>query len=331
MISQQVLDEVVGMAATGPGSARDLIEQRLRQALRAPVAEFLGRGGKRIRAEMVTLAFRVATPCGEVRDCPEGLLEFLEWMHAGTLVIDDVQDGSATRRGRDALHVTYGIPLAVNLGNWMYFAALERLAGLELPPRRLCELMQRSLAVFKLGHEGQALDLSVRVTELPQAAVPEVVERITALKTGGFTELAGWMGAAVAGASEDVLQSVAGFGRQLGLALQMRNDWVELQRVAAGEGPSADLLNLRATWPWAWLALSLPSMEYREILEKLQRGSGQLPDLARRIVGQIEIQAMNAIHETLEEAASSLGGLDLDSECRARLNELLSLLEPGNV
>ncbi|MFN9877167.1 MAG: polyprenyl synthetase family protein, partial [Planctomycetota bacterium] len=329
MISQNIQSQISGQPTRGRETAQGVVEQRLQAALRGPVAEFMGRGGKRIRAEIVGLAYRVASRRHPQSDCPEALFEFLELMHAGTLVIDDVQDGSRMRRGRESLHVTHGVPLAINAGNWMYFAALERLAGLELPPETLCELLQRSLTVFKLGHEGQALDLSVRVSQLPQNAVPEVVEQISTLKTGAFTELAAWVGAKVAGGGMEDVNAIAEFGLNLGIALQMRNDWGELQRAAECEALSADLLNQRATWPWAWLALSLPSVQYRTMLGRLQHAPGEQTQIARQIFEQIGIYANNEIHSKLEEAASSLGQLDLDADARTQMNELLALLEPN--
>ena len=335
MISQNLQTQISGQATRGQATrgqetAQDVVEQRLHSALRGPVAEFLGRGGKRVRAEIVGLACRVASRGRQQADCPEALLEFLELMHAGTLVIDDVQDGSRMRRGRESLHVTHGVPLAINAGNWMYFAALERLAGLELPPQTLCELLQRSLTVFKLGHEGQALDLSVRVSQLPQNAVAEVVERISTWKTGAFTELAAWVGAKVAGGATEDVNAIAEFGLNLGLALQMRNDWGELERAAECEILSADLLNQRATWPWAWLSLSLPSVKYRAMLGRLQHAPGEQTEIARQIFEQIGIYANNEIHSKLEEAASSLCQLNLDADARSQMNELLALLEPSN-
>jgi geranylgeranyl pyrophosphate synthase len=330
MISQNVQTQLGSLAVRGRETAQEVIDQRLDAALRGPVAEFLARGGKRVRAEIVGLAFRIASRSHQAIACPDELLEFLELMHAGTLVVDDVQDGSRMRRGRESLHVTHGVPLAINAGNWMYFAALERLAGLDLPPETLCQLLQRSLTVFKLGHEGQALDLSVRVSQLPQQAVPEVVEQISTWKTGAFTELAAWLGATVAGGATADVHAIADFGLHLGLALQMRNDWAEIQRAAECKVLSADLLNQRATWPWAWLALSLPAVEYRAMLSRLQHGVGEQQEIAGQILEQVGIYALNEMHAKLEEAASSLGQLDLDPAARSQMNELLSLLEPSN-
>jgi hypothetical protein len=51
----------------------------------------------------------------------------VEFIHAGSLVVEDIEDGSRIRRGRVALHVRYGMPVALNAGNWLYFWPFELL------------------------------------------------------------------------------------------------------------------------------------------------------------------------------------------------------------
>ena len=98
----------------------------LDEALNRPAEQFLSRCGKRIRASLVNESFRAAggidEPCREIA-------EGIELLHAGSLIIDDIEDGSSLRRGEPTLHRQIGIPLALNTGNWMYFQALEKLVG----------------------------------------------------------------------------------------------------------------------------------------------------------------------------------------------------------
>ncbi|MFN5707720.1 MAG: hypothetical protein ACK48X_06645, partial [Planctomycetota bacterium] len=69
---------------------------------------------------------------------------------------------------------------------------------------------------------------------------------------------------------------------------------------------------------------------YRAMLGRLQHAPGEQTQIARQIFEQIGIYANNEIHSKLEEAASSLGQLDLDADARTQMNELLALLEPNN-
>ena len=45
-----------------------------------------------------------------------------EIIHAGSMIVDDIEDDSSERRGAPAVHRLHGLPLALNAGNWMYFA-----------------------------------------------------------------------------------------------------------------------------------------------------------------------------------------------------------------
>jgi len=76
----------------------------------------------------------------------------VEILHAASLAVDDVQDGSLERRGEPSLHAVFGMPLALNAGSWCYFAAV---AWLQDPALR-----DLALATLVRCHEGQGLDLS---------------------------------------------------------------------------------------------------------------------------------------------------------------------------
>ncbi len=75
----------------------------------------------------------------------------IELLHCASLVVDDIEDGSLERRGKKSLHVAFGLPIALNTANWVYFLALK-----------LFPLSVKSIVVDTLFacHIGQALDLS---------------------------------------------------------------------------------------------------------------------------------------------------------------------------
>ena len=53
------------------------------------------------------------------------------YLHTASLIIDDIEDESETRRGEKAAHIVYGVPRALNAGNYVYFLALEKLLLLQ--------------------------------------------------------------------------------------------------------------------------------------------------------------------------------------------------------
>jgi geranylgeranyl pyrophosphate synthase len=213
-------------------------------ALVGPATAFLARPGKQLRAKLVATGWRLGGGSGEP---PPAIARALEILHAGSLIVDDVEDRSDERRGGPALHVLIGEPLAINTGSWMYFWALEQLCALP----GAVELAVRALARC---HQGQALDLAARIGELAMSEVPAVVAATTRHKTGALARLATELGALAAGAGVDHRARIGELGEATGIALQMLDD---LGAIAAPERRAKAYEDLRAqrpTWPWAWLA-----------------------------------------------------------------------------
>lgn len=296
----------------------------LQQAIHAPAEDFLDRGGKRVRADLIQIAYRAGGGSGVP---PQALIDFIEWLHSGSLAIDDIQDGSTCRRGRESLHIKYGVPQAINIANWMYFAALEKLSEIELEPRQTTVLLRRTLSVIKQCHEGQGLDLTLRVENLDQPSVAELVENISTSKTGALTGLAAWLGAFTAGAPPERCDQICSAGRDLGIGLQMQNDFVEVKRSATDNVPSEDLANHRVTWPWAWMAENLPEIEYRRMVKLLGQSNIHFRNLAQEIVGRIDRVAVRAINMRLVGSAVELSDLLEDAPTIEQLNKLVETLE----
>ena len=219
-----------------------------RRAISGPAAEMLARPGKALRTTIVRAGWLLG---GGGDEMPERLPLVIEILHAGSLIIDDVQDDSAERRGGPTLHKLVGVPLAINTGSWMYFWALSEIAQLGLAPDVELEVHRLAASTLARCHLGQALDLSARIDELAIADVPAVVAATTKLKTGELCRFAAELGAIAAGANR---AAVGAFGEALGVALQMLDDLGSLASVQRRDKGREDLINHRPTWPWAWLA-----------------------------------------------------------------------------
>jgi len=235
------------------------------RALAEITRDILSRPSHQFRARMCALAWRLADGEGEV----PALLPFLvEVIHAGSLIVDDIEDGSRERRGGPCLHLLHGTPLALNAGTWMYFWALELVQQVPLVAS-LQERLRRALADTMYGcHLGQSLDLSVRVGALPRGDVYRAVASTTALKTGALMELAARLGALAAGAGEPRVDALARFGRRLGIGLQMLDDFGNLNAPHAEDASGKsleDLRNGRPTWPWALAAEELDEPEFARL------------------------------------------------------------------
>lgn len=228
-----------------------------RRAVLDPARGFLGRPGKHFRARLVTGAWMIAG--GDVGRLPDALPLVIEVLHAGSLVVDDVQDDSEHRRGAPALHRQIGVPLAINTGNLLYCLALDLIGTLGLPPAVELELHRRIATAMLHCHQGQALDLTACAFTTARAALPAVVLATTKMKAGCLMQLAAAFGALAAGASGSRVDALAAFGEQLGIGLQMLDDLGSLLSERRSAKALEDLRLGRPTWIWGWLATALPA------------------------------------------------------------------------
>jgi geranylgeranyl pyrophosphate synthase len=156
--------------------------------------------GKRLRSRLSRLGFGLAhddpsnLQLQDDFDAAGGhaLTDLIEDIHAGSLVIDDIQDGSQSRRNSVPLYRQIGIPLAINTGNYLYFHALDRIPKLKLQPERELWLWRTANRVLREGHEGQALDLSHDFRLGPDSIVEKAAlyDLIITRKTGALTGFA---------------------------------------------------------------------------------------------------------------------------------------------
>lgn len=254
-------------------------------ALLGPLRDLLGRPSKELRGRLVSAAWSLAGGRGAP---PQELPLLVELLHAGSLVVDDIEDGSVTRRGGPALHRRYGLPVALNAGNWLYFWPQALLARLGLPEPVELELHRLVARTLLRCHHGQALDLSVRVGALAQREVPAVVTAVTGLKTGSLFELSASLGAMAAGASPPRVRALAHFGQRLGVGLQMLDDLGSLESAHRRHKGLEDVCLGRPTWPWAWLAERMERMRYARLRAKA-REAEQEPVAAEELLDALRV------------------------------------------
>jgi geranylgeranyl pyrophosphate synthase len=277
-----------------------VVPQRLlERALFSPLSKALRRPGKEFRARLAGICWTLA---GGEGLAPSELGLIVEALHLGSLIVDDIEDGSECRRGAPCLHQQVGLPLALNAANWLYFwpgTLLSRArfeAGIELGLRRAIDR-----AVLRC-HYGQALDLSVRVGELRQREVEDVVLATTRLKTGSLMELAAELGATAARADAESLAMLAELGSELGVALQMLDDLTGICIERRRDKGREDLALGRPTWVWAWLAKQsdhLSYLRFRSALDAVHRGEFEPLLLAEQLAEQVSRSGRSVIRERL--------------------------------
>jgi geranylgeranyl diphosphate synthase type I len=210
---------------------KPLIEARIESSLRASRHERLGNammhliegGGKRMRA---TLPWLIAKAVGEAHS---GLLDIgaaIETVHNFTLVHDDIMDDDEVRRGRNAVHVEYGMPTAINAGDAMLAIAFERLVQAEnLEAHDVAPLVNRIAWMVRRVSEGQQLDIEFE--DRLNVSEEDYLEMIEG-KTAVMFLICAEIGARISGADEETIQLMAEWGKAVGLCFQLMDDIIDV-------------------------------------------------------------------------------------------------------
>jgi geranylgeranyl pyrophosphate synthase len=172
----------------------------------------------------------------------------VELIHNFTLIHDDIQDRDQVRRHRPTVWSIWGAEQGINAGDGMFAAAMSALlAPGPRPGRRTRAAHLLSRAVVEVV-EGQCLDLSL---EGRPGASQATYLRLATMKTGALLGAAMAAGAVLAGAPRAVTQRFDAAGRMLGLAFQVRDDWLGTwgDPDMTGKGRSGDLRRRKLTYP----------------------------------------------------------------------------------
>jgi len=201
--------------------------QAIQRALADPIWELLDRGGKRWRAVLFLV---LVDALGED---PADYLPYAtipEILHNGTIIVDDVEDGAAMRRGEPALHHGFGQDVALNAGNAMYFIPLKIITHNpgDLPDDRRLRAYEMLMHELNRTHLGQGMDIcwhneaSIRVGEA------EYLE-MCACKTGCLGRIVARLAAIVTAQPPEVEEAVATYAEQVSIAFQIGDDILDVE------------------------------------------------------------------------------------------------------
>jgi len=292
-----------------------------------PALDVLSKPGKEFRSRILECAWELAG--GRRGDQPQELSYLVELLHMGSLVIDDIEDDSELRRGQRTLHRRYGVPIALNTGNLFYFLPLSILSRLNLPPQVALAMFADISEALVLSHQGQALDLATRVTQVRQSEMRQMVTNSTRMKTGMLMRLAALLGARAAGADEDRLTLLGNLGADVGMALQMLDDWSGIHAPQRLHKGIEDIRHGRLTWPWAWLAQRCDEVRFAGLMHDAANVSidWQAEQLIQRMRSHLREEPPAIIHDFLDGVFTQVEGKLPDGKALHELRSTLGVLE----
>ncbi len=180
---------------------------------------FLGLGGKRIRPVMCLIGNELFD---EISADAWNVSTAIELFHNFTLIHDDIMDAAPLRRGFETVHYKYGANTALLAGDVMLVVAYEYLN--KINTSYLTRIINLFSKTAKEVCEGQQLDMDFEKQQ--NVSLNEYLKMIE-LKTSVLLAASLQMGAIIGGAGEGNQNHLYEFGKNLGIAFQIQDDYLD--------------------------------------------------------------------------------------------------------
>ncbi|MBS1754095.1 MAG: polyprenyl synthetase family protein [Ferruginibacter sp.] len=184
-----------------------------------PAAYILGIGGKRIRPVCVLMGNQLFN---DIDPDAYHAATAIELFHNFSLIHDDIMDKAPLRRGMQTVHEKYGESTALLAGDVMFVKAYEYLN--KIRPAMLQKVLYLFNNTASAVCEGQQLDMDFEKREIVR--MDEYVNMIT-LKTSVLLAASLKLGAILGGAGEGNQNHLYEFGKNLGVAFQVQDDYLD--------------------------------------------------------------------------------------------------------
>lgn len=181
-------------------------------------------GGQRLRPLLLLIAY-LSYSEEDIDGLCSTLAVIIECFHKASLIHDDIQDGSDTRYDKPALYTTEGIPVAINIGDYLIGKGYRLLSGIQCDPVILTECFRVVSESHLKMSEGQ--DNDIKLSERITRYSPGDLMHIYKLKTGEAVKVSLLLGAVLGNASVGELKYLKSFSEWFGIAYQIRDDLTE--------------------------------------------------------------------------------------------------------
>jgi geranylgeranyl diphosphate synthase, type I len=285
--------------------------------------------GKLIRPVLVLLANRVFGGSDE-QALP--LAAGIQLLHDFSLIHDDIEDNSATRRGRRTTWNIWGLAHGINAGDGMFALAHRAVYGLSdagVAADRVLRIARDFENTILRICEGQYLDMSA---EGQMDVSEDRYLRMIRGKTAKLAAASAGLGAQVATDDRDAIEALWQFGEALGMAFQMQDDLLDIWGAPEHTGKpfAADLVQRKMSLPVIYGLAHAPEPD-REQFQSLYRKPDPLtrPDLDTLLAILDRTEAQTYVeHLARDEYDRAMGALDRVSPAApAALDDLRALAQ----
>ncbi len=291
-------------------------------SLYEPTTYFLGLGGKRLRPLMCLMGNELFD---EILPDAYPLATAIELFHNFTLIHDDIMDKAPLRRGKQTVHARYGEPTALLGGDVMLVVAYDYLNSIDSPQLR--RIMHRFNRTAMEVCEGQQLDMDFEHME--SISLDAYIQMI-GLKTSVLLAASLEMGAMLGGAGEANCKHLYQFGKKLGIAFQIQDDYLDAfgDPEKFGKQVGGDIMANKKTF------LMIHAMESadeasKDALKKLmsRNDPGKVGEVLQIFKNSgVDAWALELKQRYITEAAAHLEDIAVTKSRKSTLEELMHYL-----
>jgi geranylgeranyl diphosphate synthase type II len=219
--------------------------------------------GKRIRPVMCLMGNEIF---GEIKEDAYQVATAIELFHNFTLVHDDIMDRAPLRRGMQTVHEKYGESTALLAGDVMLIASYEYLN--KISGKYLHPVLNLFNSTAKKVCEGQQLDMEFE--KMPDVNFDDYVKMI-GLKTSVLLAASLRLGAILGGAGLGNQEHLYEFGKNLGIAFQIQDDYLDAfgNPEKFGKKPGGDIMANKKTFLWLQALKAATPEQQKELAELL--------------------------------------------------------------
>ena len=243
---QRVIPKKVedGWATKQSGHDLQSISSESWQRISEPARDLLDRGGKRWRPLFMLLCaemygdWQLALP----------LTPMVEIAHNGSLIVDDIEDGATQRRGGEAEHIKFGMDLALNAGNLMYFLPARVIDTASFSEEQRLILHRYYVEDMVRLHFGQGLDI---LWHRDHENIPseEQYREMCRLKTGGLSRLAARAAVIAVGGKKQTAALLGNVAEDFGACFQIIDDVKNVGPGVPGKQRGDDIIEGKKSLP----------------------------------------------------------------------------------
>jgi len=175
-------------------------------------------GGKRIRPIILLLASECV---GEIDDNIFAAACAIEFLHTESVIHDDIIDNETLRRQKDPFHIKYGYNTSVLTGDFVLGLILNIASRINNP-----RVTKNLATTAMMMSEGEVLEGRLEASE--DVTFDDYL-KVIEYKTATAFETASRLGAIISGGSEEEIESLADYGKNIGIAYQIRDDLLDWQ------------------------------------------------------------------------------------------------------